>query len=810
MATGELSGVIQLLRRATLLRDGAGLTDGQLLGDYLSRRDQAALAALVRRHGSMVWGVCRRVLRNYHDAEDAFQATFLVLVRKAAAIASPELLANWLYGVAYQTARKARSTLARRKVRERQVAEMPEPASAEQDLWDDLQLLLDQELSRLPELHRAVLVLCDLEGKTRKEAARHLGLPEGTVGSRLARARGLLAKRLTERGVALSGGALAALLAQNVASAGVPDSVASSTISAASCFAAGQAATGPVSVKVAALAEGVVRAMLIGKLKAVVAVVLVLGVVAAGATVFARRTTAEDGIQPPASDASVTLPPKQEKKKEPFTAWGKEVGGLQAGVGFRLGGYRAYRLGEAVTLVVRVRNVSKKEIEFAYLKQFFLETPPVVTDVNGKPIPANPFPKAGGERVLTKVGLAPGKEIELYEWKLKLRPDMEDLVTLGLFIKANIVCPDCLWMGGGVGHVGVQFEKLAGPDTDNILSKLATGKLELEVKDAEGVTAWGKELGGLQAGLRFHPGEKRAYRYGETVRVAISIRNVGKEAVEFKHIWAFFVENAPTMRDPNGQVVRLPRLSAEGLQMPRSTTVAPGEEVELYEWMFDLEKRWAEFHGTGTFSLQCERVVGPTSGNPNHPNPAMAKLATGKLELEVKDAPEDVTAWGKEVGGLQAGLSLRPSEKRAYSHGETVTLVVRVRNVGKETVKFEYIRQFLDEQPPTVTNADGKAVPQIGIEMLGFHPATEVTLEPGKEIELESRLAGGPKRAGAPGIRYKLEPALGTGKVSFQYERVLGDSSVGKIKIDPALRKLATGKLELEIQSDPPAASEKK
>src|SRR5262245_18867053 len=134
MATGELSGVIQVLRRATLLRDGAGLTDGQLLGDYLSRRDQAALAALVRRHEPMVWGVCRSVLRNYHDAEDAFPATFLVLVRKAAAIASPELLANWLYGVAYQTARKARSTLARRKARERQVAEMPEPAPVEQDL----------------------------------------------------------------------------------------------------------------------------------------------------------------------------------------------------------------------------------------------------------------------------------------------------------------------------------------------------------------------------------------------------------------------------------------------------------------------------------------------------------------------------------------------------------------------------------------------------------------------------------------------------------------------------------------------------
>src|SRR5216683_8064106 len=142
MATGQLSGVIQHVRRAMLLRDGAGLTDGQLLEDYVSRRDEAALTALVRRHVPMVWGVCRRVLRNYHDAEDAFQATFLVLVRKAGSIASRELLANWLYGVAHQTALKARATGARRKGRERQVTEMPEPAVTEQNLWPDLQPLL--------------------------------------------------------------------------------------------------------------------------------------------------------------------------------------------------------------------------------------------------------------------------------------------------------------------------------------------------------------------------------------------------------------------------------------------------------------------------------------------------------------------------------------------------------------------------------------------------------------------------------------------------------------------------------------------
>jgi RNA polymerase sigma factor (sigma-70 family) len=295
MATSQTSEVIQHHLRAVLLRDGAGRTDGQLLEDYISRRDEAALAALVHRHGPMVWGVCRRILRNYHDAEDAFQATFLVLVCKASSIASRELVANWLYGVAYQTALKARATVAKRHHRERQVTDMPEPALAEQALSNDLQPLLDQELSRLPDKYRVVIVLCDLEGKTRNEVARQLRLPEGTVASRLARARAMLAKRLTQRGVVLPGGALGAVLSQNVASAGVPTSVVSSTIKAASLYAAGQAA-GLISANVAALTEGVLKTMLLNKLKAATVVLLltvILGIgLGAVSTSAAERASA--------------------------------------------------------------------------------------------------------------------------------------------------------------------------------------------------------------------------------------------------------------------------------------------------------------------------------------------------------------------------------------------------------------------------------------------------------------------------------------------------------------------------------------
>jgi RNA polymerase sigma factor (sigma-70 family) len=250
-----------------------GPTDGQLLQDYVRRRNEAALTAIVQRHGPMVWGVCRRLLHNAQDAEDAFQATFLVLVRKADSLVPREMVANWLYGVARQTALKARATVARRTVRERQVADMPEPTAPERDVWPDLGPLLDQELSRLPDRFRAVLVLCDLEGRTRHEAARQLGVPDGTVAGWLARARAMLAKRLARRGLVTAGAAVAVAVAENAAAAAVPISVLSNTIRAAT-------ARGAVSPSVAALTQEVRKAMLLAKLRigTVVGALLLVGI----------------------------------------------------------------------------------------------------------------------------------------------------------------------------------------------------------------------------------------------------------------------------------------------------------------------------------------------------------------------------------------------------------------------------------------------------------------------------------------------------------------------------------------------------
>jgi RNA polymerase sigma factor (sigma-70 family) len=282
MPAGQMSKVLQHLR-IVVRRGGDDIPDKQLLDRFLAERDDAAFEVLVRRHGPMVLGVCRRVLKNSHDAEDAFQATFLVLVRKAAAIVKRETVGGFLYGVAYKTALKARAASGQRRTKERQAGAMPRREAPDEDSERALHELLDRELSRLPDKYRIPIVLCDLEGRTRKEAAKQLGWPEGTLSGRLARARMMLAKRLTRHGLALGGGMIALGSLYNEAPACVPNLLVASTVRAASCLATEQAAiAGAISAKAAALADGVVKGMLLTKLKIATAVLLLAGVVGGG------------------------------------------------------------------------------------------------------------------------------------------------------------------------------------------------------------------------------------------------------------------------------------------------------------------------------------------------------------------------------------------------------------------------------------------------------------------------------------------------------------------------------------------------
>lgn len=270
------------LRQLTLGPEEVERTDGQLLESFVSRGEGAALEALVQRHGPMVWGVCCRLL-NHHDAQDAFQATFLVLIRKAASIVPRDMVGNWLYGVAYQTALNAQMRIAKQGSREVQVIQMPELAVVERDTSADLQPLLDRELCRLPNKYRAAIVLCDLEGKSRKEAARQLGLPEGTIASRLARGKAILASRLARHGLAVSGGMLEVALSQKASGGAVPAAVMASTIKTLTLIASGQSASGVISVEVANLAEGVLKAMFLIKLKTTLAALLLVAIAAVGA-----------------------------------------------------------------------------------------------------------------------------------------------------------------------------------------------------------------------------------------------------------------------------------------------------------------------------------------------------------------------------------------------------------------------------------------------------------------------------------------------------------------------------------------------
>jgi RNA polymerase sigma factor (sigma-70 family) len=248
-------------------------TDADLLGAFVRTRDPAAFETIVRRHGPMVLGVCRRLL-GHHDAEDAFQATFLVLARRAATIIPRVRLAGWLYGVAYRTALEGRRMAGRRRAHEAPLTESVQPAVESDTPATDLSALLDRELSRLPDRLRLPVVLCDLEGRTRRQAARQLCIPDGTLSNRLAAARRLLAKRLASRGLSLPSGGLALFLAREGTSF-VPSNLLANTLRAAIVQTGASAA-------VSALTREVEKAMFLTKLKVLTAVV-VAAALAAGA-----------------------------------------------------------------------------------------------------------------------------------------------------------------------------------------------------------------------------------------------------------------------------------------------------------------------------------------------------------------------------------------------------------------------------------------------------------------------------------------------------------------------------------------------
>jgi RNA polymerase sigma factor (sigma-70 family) len=258
MTASQTNRVFTYLHRLALQDKRGGLTDAQLLESFIVRRDEVAFEELLRRHGPLVLGVCHRILGEANAADDAFQATFLVLVRKAASIVPPSGVGPWLYGVARRTALKARSLAARRYHAERAAASIRPQTMPSCDLDRELRHLFDEEIGHLPGKYRDPLVLCLLQGRSRKEAAGLLGWSEGTLSGRLARAKDLLGRRLRRRGVALAGAALLTRLAESATVAQVPRDLALATVKTAMSFVVPALAT-TVSNPIVALTETVMK-----------------------------------------------------------------------------------------------------------------------------------------------------------------------------------------------------------------------------------------------------------------------------------------------------------------------------------------------------------------------------------------------------------------------------------------------------------------------------------------------------------------------------------------------------------------------
>lgn len=324
MPTDSTRPLARQLYAAVLRSAEYAPTDQELLAKFVAERDEECFAEIVRRHGAMVLSVCRRVTGQPQDAEDAFQAAFLVLARRAAQIGRPELLGNWLYGVAYRTALEARA--ARRRVKEQQaVSAVPEPASPEPaEDTADLRRVIDEELARLPDKYRAAVVLCDLEGVSRKDAAERLRVPEGTLSSRLAHARKVLASRLSRRGVSASGAVIATTLARDAGAATLPTAVVHSTARAAARFACGGAVPPEVvSSQVTTLTDGVIKAMIVNRLRLTLgAGILVAGLLGLGAAAGVGQQPSKSPRAKPATPAVVdpddeeAQPPAKSKAKD--------------------------------------------------------------------------------------------------------------------------------------------------------------------------------------------------------------------------------------------------------------------------------------------------------------------------------------------------------------------------------------------------------------------------------------------------------------------------------------------------------------
>ncbi len=668
--------VFQRLRQAALAQEG-GPTDGELMERFLARRDADALEALIRRHGPMVLAVCRRVLGNEPDAEDAFQAAFLVFVRKAASVRARQLVGPWLYGVAYRTALKARSSAARRRVQERRAATMIPTRTEPEEAWAELLPLLDRELNRLPDKYRIPVVLCELEGLSRKEAARRLGVPEGTLSSRLATAKRMLGRRLAPHCPAPFDGVLAAALARGP---GVPPPLLASTTKAAALFAAGQAATAVVSARVAALVEGVLKTMLLTKWT--VAVLAAVALIAAGSAAVACRNQAKT----PAVPAAVAPAPAEDKSevKKEKPEWGEAVDGVQA----RLRPTRTtWDAGETQEFILDMRNQGERAVGACRVPNF------CEIEWDGQ------WHQFGG----------PG-DLDCKEFFLNPGKQIDDWVKVPL---------DIPWIRKAAGDKEERLQVAAGKHTVRVAFLFDGGprpvsqSVEIEVGKE---SAWGDAVGGVQARLRT---PQAAWKAGEAPTFILDLRTVGKATADALRIKADLEIEVDGIwywnpNDPDRRVRDI--LSSDRLDVVEKTTdwvsVAADKNWEIKTPGAAAGKpdRFPLPPGKHTIRVSYETSAGANTFRP----------ISGPIEIEVGKE----SAWGDADGGVQARIR---TPKIVWDAGEAPTFILDLRNQGKTTPNAR--RVPFDCQ----IEVDGTwytfDLPS------GPYPAVGDLLEPGKQID---------------------------------------------------------------------------
>lgn len=679
--------LVERLRRAAALE---AAPDAELLTAYVHERCDIAFAELLRRHGPMVWGVCGRLLRCRQDAEDAFQATFLVLVRRANTVHPRARLGAWLHGVAYHTALKARHSAARRGHMEKQLEHLPEPAAPAASSAA-LGPLLDRGLRALPEKYRTAIVLCELEGRTIQEAARELGCPVGTLAGRLSRGRTLLARRLARLGIPTGAATLASVLAED-AGAVPPAFALASTTPAAQALAA-------------AVMRGFVVSRLTTWLLATLALVFVIG---AGGWLYGAVTPPGAAAPEPPDEAAarpqlvaVPIPPRDAARDD--TAWGEPVEGIRYGVAFKEA-RSTYTLGEKVVFVLKARNDRATPARFDQVEITGAQSTaqgvygaaiPTIRGWNGTPVTAVPHVGKGDapEASVRTVNLLPGATEVLGEVAYRVGydhyPPFLDVRSGTYRVHFGSVC----WLKG---------------------HKRPTGTLDLIVTDP---TAWGMPVDGVQYGIALKE-PRGVYRAGDRLTLVLRAHNPGAKPARFEQVDITTAQS--TARGTGGAAV--PKVvDGAGRHVPAWPALAAGAAPAATVRTLTLPPRQTVTLGEASFTLGADRRAPGIEARPGvllltfdtvcwlkgHKRP------TGTLQIIVRGngANDDDAsiAWGAVQDGLQFGVALAAG-KTTFSLDERIEFRLHVRNIDKRPSFFEQYR-IAPENEAINRGADPALVP---------------------------------------------------------------------------------------------------